>query len=105
MDIAAIEATHLLEAWLPIAVVFLGKVFTIDQVAIFFTGVTAIWLSQDPREDHRRWACILGLVGQPFWFYMAWSTEKMGVFLLCFLYTLSWWRGFRHFWLNRWRRM
>ena len=40
-----------------------------DQIAIVLTGTTAIWLSQDERAAWRKWACIIGLCGQPFWFY------------------------------------
>ena len=39
----------------------------ITQVGIAICGVTAIYLSQDLRLERRRWACIFGLAGQPFW--------------------------------------
>lgn len=45
----------------------------IDQIAIALTGATAVWCSQDHRESVRRWACILGTIGQPFWFYAAYQ--------------------------------
>jgi hypothetical protein len=73
----------------------------IAQIAIALFGVTAVFLSQDHRESCRRWACVFGLIGQPFWFYAAWSAEQWGIFALCFLYTYSWWRGFRLHWLPR----
>lgn len=71
-----------------------------EQIAIALTGATAVWLSQDKRDSYRKWACIFGLVGQPFWFYSAWAAEQWGIFALCFLYTFSWWRGFRNNWLS-----
>ena len=40
----------------------------LDQIGIAFSGVLAVWLTQDKRERWRRWACIFGLLGQPFWF-------------------------------------
>jgi len=78
----------------------LGQRSDMEQVAIAFTGVIAIWLSQDSREGWRRWACIFGLVGQPFWFYAAWHAQQWGIFALCFLYTLAWAKGFRNGWLR-----
>lgn len=36
---------------------------------IALTGVSAIWLSQSKRDDYRKYASVLGLIGQPFWFY------------------------------------
>lgn len=49
----------------------------IDQLGIMFTGATAIFLSQDKRASWRRWSSVLGLIGQPFWFYAAWSAEHV----------------------------
>jgi hypothetical protein len=72
----------------------------IEQIGIAFCGVTAVFLSQDKREHWRKWACIFGLIGQPFWFMAAWNAEQWGILALCFLYTFSWWRGFRQFWLR-----
>lgn len=71
-----------------------------EQFGIALFGVTAIWLSQDRRESWRRWACIFGLCGQPFWFWAAISAEQWGIVLLCALYTWSWARGVRAHWLR-----
>ena len=70
-----------------------------EQVAIAMTGVVAIWLSQDSRANWRRWACVFGIAGQPFWFYAAYSAEQWGIFALCFLYTYAWLKGVRTNWL------
>jgi hypothetical protein len=72
-----------------------------DQLGIALFGVTAIWLSQDAREGVRRFACIFGLVGQPFWFYATYVGEQWGMFALCFLYSWAWGKGFRQHWLRR----
>lgn len=72
-----------------------------EQLAIALTGVVAIWLSQDMRQERRRFACIFGLIGQPFWFYAAYTAEQWGIFALCFLYTWSWLRGVRNNWLRK----
>lgn len=71
----------------------------IEQIAIAFTGVTAIWLTQSKSAEARRYACLFGLAGQPFWFYSAWQAEQWGIFALCCMYTLSWARGVRNNWL------
>jgi len=72
----------------------------IEQLGIALFGVTAVFLSQDEREEYRRWACIAGLAGQPFWFYATWHAGQWGMFALCFLYALSWARGVRTYWWN-----
>lgn len=68
-----------------------------DQVGIAVLGVTAVFLSQDSRFAVRRWSCIFGLLGQPFWFIAAVKASQWGIFLLCCLYTVSWARGV---WIN-----
>lgn len=73
----------------------------IEQLGIALLSVTAVWLSQDSRESWRRWACICGLLAQPFWYYATWKAEQWGIFALCFVYTYCWWRGFRLYWLRR----
>lgn len=72
-----------------------------EQIAIALLGVTAIWLSQDANPDRRRYACLFGLAGQPFWFYSAYSAEQWGILVLCFLYTWAWFKGVRSNWLPR----
>ena len=77
-----------------------GGLLSLDQIAIAFSGVVAVWLTQDKRESWRRWACIFGMLGQPFWFYAAWKAEQWGIFALCTLYTYAWARGLWTHWLN-----
>ncbi len=47
----------------------------IDQIAIPILGALAAWCSQERRESWRRWTCIFGIVGQPFWFWASWKAE------------------------------
>jgi hypothetical protein len=72
----------------------------LDQIGIAFSGVIAVWLTQDKRQSWRRWACIFGMLGQPFWFYAAWKAEQWGIFALCMLYTYAWARGVWVHWLR-----
>lgn len=75
--------------------VFMG----IDQLAIALLGAAAVWLSQCRSDGARRWACIFGLLGQPFWFYASWTSGQWGVFAASILYTLAWLRGIWVHWL------
>jgi len=72
-----------------------------EQVAIALTGVIAIWLSQDHRDNWRKYACLFGMVGQPFWFYSAYTAQQWGIFILCFFYTWAWFKGVRLHWLSQ----
>jgi hypothetical protein len=72
----------------------------LDQIGITLSGVIAVWLTQHKRETWRRWACIFGMLSQPFWFYAAWKAEQWGIFALCTLYTYAWARGLWIHWLN-----
>ncbi len=71
-----------------------------EQTAITITGVLAIWLANDHRDRWRRYACIFGLVGQPFWFYSAYITGQWGIFILSLFYTLAWCKGLWLHWLK-----
>ncbi|MEN0037940.1 MAG: hypothetical protein AAGC78_12780 [Cellvibrio sp.] len=53
-----------------------------EQLAIAFTGILAVWLTQDQRHSVRKYACLFGLAGQPFWFYTTYQAEQWGIFIL-----------------------
>jgi|SRR5215813_3789803 len=72
----------------------------VDQIGITLSGVMAVWLTQDKRATWRRWACIFGIVAQPFWFYAAWKAEQWGIFAMCTLYSYAWARGLWMHWLG-----
>ena len=67
----------------------------IAQLGIAFFGVLAVWLVQEDRIERRRWAPVCGLLGQPFWIWMAVSGQQWGVLVLTALYTVTWARGLR----------
>lgn len=71
----------------------------IDQIAIALLGATAAWLSQARSAALRRWACIFGLLGQPFWFYAAWTAGQWGIFAVSIVYLCAWLRGLWIYWL------
>jgi hypothetical protein len=72
----------------------------IEQVAIAFTGVTAIFLTQSRSEKARKFACLFGLVGQPFWIYAAWAASQWGILLLTAFYTTAWAKGVWTHWIK-----
>lgn len=70
-----------------------------EQIAIAITGVVAIYLTQQPREEWKRYACLFGVVGQPFWFYSVYMAQQWGVFILCIFYTYAWVLGIYNNWI------
>lgn len=76
----------------------------VAQLGIAFTGATAIMLTQSQHESRRRYACLFGLAGQPFWFATAYTHQQWGVLGLCFLYGFSWAKGVWQWWVRPWLR-
>lgn len=70
-----------------------------EQIFIFIFGASGIWFVS--RIEHwKRWGYILGMCGQPFWFYSAWNNEQWGIFLLSCFYTYSWGQGIWNYWIK-----
>lgn len=75
---------------------------TIDLLAnviIPVFGTAAFALSQMNHAMARKWAPVLGLSAQPFWFYTQWSTAQYGVLVICALYTAIWMMSFINQWI------
>jgi hypothetical protein len=72
----------------------------IDQFMIGICGATACWLSQDIQRHRQRYACLFGLLAQPFWYYAAYTAQQWGIFLVCIPYTAAWLRGFYNHWIR-----
>jgi hypothetical protein len=78
----------------------------VEQLAIVVTGGIAIWLANDPRESWRKWASVVGLAGQPFWFFSLSGADQWGIMILAAIYTVAWARGFHASWRRgAWRRV
>jgi hypothetical protein len=73
----------------------------IEQLFIAITELVAIWLLQDKRESHRKFAPIFGLLGQPFWFYSSYIADQWGAFILCFFFTAAWIKGLKDYWFTK----
>lgn len=72
----------------------------IDQIGIALTGVTAIALSQSAPKL-QRYACLFGLIGQPFWIYSALHAGQWGILCLTALYTAAWAKGLWQHWIRK----
>lgn len=71
----------------------------IAQLIIAASGGLAIWLANDRQESRRKWAPIVGLIGQPFWLWETWHSGQLGMLALTVWYTLAWVRGFVQHWV------
>ena len=71
----------------------------IVQTALAILGPAAIWLSQSRSREFQRWACIVGLVSQPFWFWSVWSSGQWGVGVVAVVCALAWLKGLWVHWL------
>jgi len=73
----------------------------IEQFAIACTGTVSIFLTQSKSEETRKYACLVGIVGQPFWIYATVAAAQWGMFALTLLYTLAWSRGIYTHWIAK----
>ena len=58
------------------------------QFIIGVTAVLALWLVAKGTPPSRLWGSVIGLIGEPFWFYSTWVTEQWGIFFVTFMFTL-----------------
>ncbi len=72
----------------------------LEQIAIAVFGVAAVWLSQSEELRQRRWAPVLGLLGQPFWFIATIKGQQWGMVAICVLYSWAWGRGLYNNWFR-----
>lgn len=72
----------------------------IAQAGIALTGTVAIFLTQSKSAEARRYACLFGMAGQPFWMYETFVAAQWGMFALTFLYALAWAKGIYQHWLK-----
>lgn len=84
---------------------------TPDQILILLTSLPATAITQVDaptgrlvgplfrRIGWKRWAPVLGLVGQPAWFYAAYTAGQAGIFLVCGAFTVVWGLGFYRLWI------
>ena len=73
----------------------------IEQLIIALTTIPSIWLTQQSNENWKKYACLFGLVAQPFWFYTTYINEQWGMFAVTIACTYSWYLGLKNnWWIN-----
>lgn len=65
----------------------------IVQVIVLVSGSLSVWMTQSPSRALRRWACVVGIVGQPAWLAFTWSAGQWGMFAVSLVVTAAWLRG------------
>lgn len=68
-------------------------------LAVFGLGALAMALGRSDRL--RRWAPVVGLLGQPLWFWFALRSEAWGLVVLAAAYTFVYAAGARMQWKGR----
>ena len=71
------------------------------NIFLAIVGVSAVWFSQSSNPRAARWSPVLGLLGQPAWFYTSYATENWGIFMLSFFYTAAWGKGLYKHWFEK----
>lgn len=71
-----------------------------SQLMILIFGCSAIWLVAR-KENWKRWGYILGLIGQPFWFYTSITNKQWAIVALTVFYTYSWVMGIYNYWIKK----
>jgi hypothetical protein len=70
------------------------------QTWIFLFGGAAIWLV-GRLENWKKWGYVVGLMGQPAWYYASLQSQQWGIMLLSIWYTYSWCQGIYNYWLKK----
>lgn len=63
------------------------------QLGIAAFGLTALWMAMGNSAWQRKWAPIVGLIGQVFWIAFAWKAAAFGIGALVAAYTVVYLRG------------
>lgn len=73
----------------------------IQQILLaLFTLPSMFCTQQRPGHPLLKWACILGLLSQPFWFWSSISAGQYGIVAVNVGATLIWFRGLWTFWIE-----
>jgi len=70
------------------------------QLMVFGTGAIAIYLTQQSNPEWQRYAPIVGLIGEPFWFYDSYTNQSWGILGLTTAYTVIWCIGLKNHWFT-----
>lgn len=70
------------------------------QAVILVSGALAILLTQLGIPEAAKWACIVGLIGQPLWILATYRAKQWGMWALSMFYTGAWLAGLYTFWIK-----
>lgn len=65
----------------------------LEQIGMALFGLAALWMGLGNNASQRRWAPIVGLLGQPFWAYFAWRVQSEALAVLVPAYSAAYLRG------------
>lgn len=71
------------------------------QISILVLSLGGMFLVNDHRPQWRKFGPVLGLMGEPFWFYTTYTHHQWGIFASAFVYTFAWGRGFYNSWIRK----
>tara|TARA_R110000868_G_scaffold111743_6_gene301449 strand:- start:429 stop:653 length:225 start_codon:yes stop_codon:yes gene_type:complete len=71
-----------------------------EQMIIAATGALAIFLTQQRNAALQKYACLVGMAGQPFWLMATYQADQAGMFALSAFYTLTWAMGVWTHWIR-----
>ena len=70
------------------------------QTSILVFGLVAVFLTQVPTDESvKRYACIFGLISQPFFIHATYTSNQEGMFILSICHTFVWIIGFVKSWV------
>lgn len=72
-----------------------------EQLGIAIFGVSGVILSQVRSAKARKWAPVMGLIGQVFWFWASFVGKQWGMLFMSFIYTAAWMLGIYNQWFAK----
>lgn len=57
------------------------------QLGLAFFGLAALWMATSGNALAQRWACVVGICGQPFWLAFAAQKDSWALGLIAAAYT------------------
>lgn len=72
------------------------------QIIIILSSTLALWLVNGENVKARRYGCLIGVIGQPFWLIETYQAAQWGMLIVSILYTAGWMRGIYHQWIRPW---
>lgn len=71
---------------------------TVSQYGIMILGPLSIFMVGMKNKNIAKWGFVGGIAQQPFWFITLYLNEQWPIFIINFLYVISWAQGFyNHF--------